>query len=84
MGDPDFMEGSLISYEIGDPGVLKILGNWGRGSLISYENGDPGAHFHLTPGGTNFGGSVFAMTGPFYAWHCSLLILGLSSTLFYL
>ena len=37
------MEGSLIPYEIGDPGVPKILGNWGPGSPISYENGDPGS-----------------------------------------
>ena len=64
MGDPDFMEGSLISYEIGDPGVLKILGNWGRGSLISYENGDPGAHFHLTPGGNQFWGVRFCHDRP--------------------
>ena len=40
MGVPNFMEGSLISYEIGDPRVPKILGNWGPGSLTSYENGD--------------------------------------------
>ena len=41
MGVPDFMEGSLISYKIGDPRVPKILENWGPGSLILYENGDP-------------------------------------------
>ena len=45
MGGPNFMEESLISYEIGDPRVSKILGNWGPGSLISYENGDPGSPF---------------------------------------
>ena len=39
MGVPNFMEGSLTSYEIGDPRVPKILGNWGPGSLTSYENG---------------------------------------------
>ena len=41
MGVPNFTEGSLISYEIGDPSVPKRLGNWGPGSPISYENGDP-------------------------------------------
>ena len=44
------MEGSLISYEIGDPRVPKILGNWGPGSLTSYENGDPGSPFSLDTG----------------------------------
>ena len=29
MGVPNFMKGSLISYEIGGPRVSKILGNWG-------------------------------------------------------
>ena len=50
MGVPNFMEGSLISYEIGDPGVPKILGNWGPGFPISYENGDPGSPFWGGPG----------------------------------
>ena len=49
MGVPNFMEGSLISYEIGDPRVPKILGNWGPGSLTSYENGDPGSPFWGVP-----------------------------------
>ena len=44
-GVPNFMEGSLISCEIGDPRVPKILGNWGPRSLISYDNGDPGSPF---------------------------------------
>ena len=34
MGVPNFMEGSLIPYEIGDPGVPKILGNWGPAFLL--------------------------------------------------
>ena len=49
MGVPNLMEGSLISYEIGDPGVPKILGNWGPVSLTSYENGDPGTPFWGVP-----------------------------------
>ena len=49
MGVPNFMEGSLIPYEIGDPGVPKILENWGPGSPISYENGDPGFPFGGVP-----------------------------------
>ena len=53
MGVPNFMEGSLISYEIGDPRVPKILGNWGPGSLTSYENGDPGSPFSLDTGAEN-------------------------------
>ena len=38
MGVPDFMEGSLTSYKIGDPRVPKILGNWGiyHGSTCLY------------------------------------------------
>ena len=44
-----FMKGSLISYEIGDPRVPNILGNWGPGSPISYENGDPGSPFWESP-----------------------------------
>ena len=48
MGVPDFMEGSLISYGIGDPKVPKIL-----------EIGDPGSafggpHFHLTQDLANY------------------------------
>ena len=62
-GVPNFMEGSLISYEIGDPGVTKILGNWGPGPPISYENGDPGPQFHMKMGtwGPHFGGFPFSL-----------------------
>ena len=49
MGVPNFMEGSLISYEIGDPMVPKILLNWGPRSLISYKNGDPWSPFWGSP-----------------------------------
>ena len=38
-----------ISYEIGDPRVPKIIGNWGPRSLISYENGNPGSPFWGVP-----------------------------------
>ena len=53
MGVPDFMEGSLILYGIGDPRVSKILEIGNPGPLTSYKNGDPGStfggpHFHLT------------------------------------
>ena len=44
------MEGSLISYEIGDPMVPKIVLNWGPRSLISYKNGDPGSPFSYDTG----------------------------------
>ena len=50
MHSHNFMEGSLTSYEIGDPRVPKILGNWGPRSLTSYENGDPGSPFSLDTG----------------------------------
>ena len=50
MGVPNFIEGSLISYESGDPRVPKILWNWGPGPLISYENRDPGSSFSLETG----------------------------------
>ena len=62
-GVPNFMEGSLISYEIGDPGVTKILENWGPGPPISYENGDLGPQFHMKMGtrGPHFGRSPFSL-----------------------
>ena len=44
MGGPNFMEESLISYEIGDLRVPKILGNWGPGVPIL-----GGPYFHVTP-----------------------------------
>ena len=48
MGVPIFMEGSLISFENGDPRIPKLLGTGGP------ENGDPGSlfwgsHFCMTP-----------------------------------
>ena len=49
------MEGSLISYEIGDPRVPKILENWGPGSLSLYKNGDPGSPFWGAPFSLNTG-----------------------------
>ena len=49
IGIPNFKEGSLISYEIGDPRVPKILRNWGSRSLTSYENGDSGSPFWGVP-----------------------------------
>ena len=49
MGVPNFMEGSLISYEIGDPMVPPKIFNWGSRSLISYKNGDPGSPFWGVP-----------------------------------
>ena len=41
MGVPDFMEGSLISYKIGDSGPLFHIKMWTRGPR--------GPNFHLTP-----------------------------------
>ena len=48
-GVPNFTEGSLILYKIGDPRVPKILENWGSGSPISCENGDQGSPFWGAP-----------------------------------